>query len=110
VTYSEPRRVAGRIDFARSKAHLPGHTIPWGFVYLNRKGRDPNGFVDEKDVEEVASELAPQLKYLSRDIGREIHVDVFRSNEVFLGRKSSLGSRPPLHIARKPILDGWKAS
>ena len=77
---------AYRIDFAKSKAFLLGHTIPWGFIYLNRKGRDSNGFLGEKEAEGIASDLVSQLKNLSRDIGREIRVDIFRSSEVFWGK------------------------
>ena len=64
------RRVTGQrrgkglglaVDWPATRAYMPFEAIA-GFIYLNRKGREPHGCVAEAEVENLSKELAAKLQ------------------------------------------------
>ncbi len=52
-------------------------------VFLNVKGREPNGTIDHADYEQFRDELAAKLAALSDDQGRPLPTQVFRPEEIY---------------------------
>lgn len=85
---AEKARIIEQIDFEKSTAYTLGHTIPFGAIYLNVKGRDPNGFIHAgKEYEALKAEIIGQLKNLPRDIGRDLEVKIFDPQEIYWGHQ-----------------------
>ena len=49
------------LDWSRTKAYL-AHVGIYGFVYINRKGREPNGIVSAEDYDNVRQSLIERFK------------------------------------------------
>ena len=66
-----------------------GRTIAWGSggyygrVFLNVKGREPNGVIDPSEYERVRSELAQRLQAIPDDQGRPLDTRVYRPEDVY---------------------------
>jgi predicted AlkP superfamily phosphohydrolase/phosphomutase len=84
----EKSHVVEQIDFEKSTAYTLGHTIPFGAIYLNVKGRDPNGSIDTgREYETLKAKIIGQLMNLRRDIGRDLEVKIFDPQETYWGHK-----------------------
>ena len=59
----------------KSKAFSYG---TWGTIYINLKGREPQGIVKEEDYEQLRSDIIDGLK--------EIHVKAYRREELYHGQ------------------------
>ncbi len=70
------------IDFEKSKAYCLGHTIPFGAIYINAK--------NEKEKKKIKSKLIHDLKNLSKDIGKEVEVQIYEPKKLYSGEKSDL--------------------
>lgn len=48
-----------------------------GHIFINLKGREPEGIVEEKDADELVKELERKLKEIHGDDGEELNTNVF---------------------------------
>jgi len=69
------------INFKKSKAYCLGHTIPFGAIYINLKGRDLEGVVDVKEYELLRNEIIEKFHDLPNEVGDNLKVKVFDSKE-----------------------------
>ncbi|RKY62943.1 MAG: phosphodiesterase [Candidatus Latescibacterota bacterium] len=65
------------------------HTLAWGSggyygrLFLNVKGREPQGVVDPEDYEKVRDELIEKLEALTDEGGRDIGTRVFKPQQIY---------------------------
>lgn len=74
--------IADEIDFEKSKAYCLGHTIPFGAIYINAS--------NEQERDEIKARLINDLKNISRDIGREVEVQIYEPKKLYSGAKVNL--------------------
>lgn len=74
--------IADEIDFEKSKAYCLGHTIPFGAIYINAS--------DEKEREEIKARLIHDLKDISKDIEKEVEVQIYEPKKLYSGEKANL--------------------
>jgi len=74
--------IADEIDFENSKAYCLGHTIPFGAIYINAS--------NEKEREETKAKLIYDLENLSKDIGKEVEVQIYEPRKLYSGEKVNL--------------------
>jgi predicted AlkP superfamily phosphohydrolase/phosphomutase len=56
--WMQESRDGSGIDWSRTRAHARGQ---WGHIYINLKGRDPQGIVEPGDYDRVCTEIATRL-------------------------------------------------
>lgn len=67
------------VDWNNTKAFAYG---VWGSVYLNVKGREPNGVVDPKDYDKVRDEIINKIKKLKYE-NTNLNISIFKKEEVY---------------------------
>lgn len=78
----------GVIPIGKAKIDWPG-SMAWGEggyysrIFMNVKGREPNGAVDPADYHRVRDELKEKLEGITDDKGRNIGTVVFKPEEVY---------------------------
>jgi predicted AlkP superfamily phosphohydrolase/phosphomutase len=83
--------VAEQIDFKKSTAFALGHTIPFGAIYINVKGRAPYGFIERgRQYDGVKEEICRKLMKLGQQLDRKLDVVIFDPNEIYEGDKLHL--------------------
>ena len=83
--------VESQIDFEKSIAFALGHTIPFGAIYLNVKGREPYGFVERgKQYEQIKAGICGKLVNLGRELNRKLEVAILEPQKVYNGDKVDL--------------------
>jgi len=71
------------IDYRRTKAYSAGHV---GQIFINLKGRDPEGIVPEGEYEELRTYITQKLYELADpESGEKIVDKVFRKEEIYWG-------------------------
>ena len=70
------------IDFEKSKAYCLGHTIPFGAIYINAD--------NEKYKEKIKARLIHDLKNISKDIGKEVEVQIYDPKKLYSEEKTDL--------------------
>ena len=90
VTEALRAEIADIIDFSKSKAYCLGHTIPFGAIYINLKGRDPQGIVNPEDYDELKTEITNELYKLSTEIGEPLKVKVYDPQKMYNMPKNAL--------------------
>ncbi|MBI3950167.1 MAG: alkaline phosphatase family protein [Acidobacteria bacterium] len=64
-------------------------TLAWGEggyyarIFMNVKGREPNGVIDPADYEQVRDELVEKLEALTDEKGKNIGTKVFKPEEIY---------------------------
>ncbi len=79
-------------EWTESKAYAQGY----GHIYLNRKGREKNGVVEEGAVDELLDKMSKELKN-AKDGGNVVIEKVHRGSKLFPG----LGNAPDLVVELK---------
>jgi len=74
--------IVDEIDFEKSKVFCLGHTIPFGAIYINA--------TDEKEREEIKVQLIRDLNNISKDIGKDVSVQVYEPRKLYSGEKVDL--------------------
>lgn len=75
------------VDWQRSVAFSKGN---YGQIYVNLKGREPNGTVDERDYDKVCERVIERLRALRDPATGEPWVgEVFRREEIYAGPRVS---------------------
>jgi len=83
--------IVDQIDFEKSRAYVCGHTIPFGGIYLNVNGRDPQGCINNGGEYEVLKrKIIRELKDLRNDVGQDVEVSIFDPKEIYKGEKVEL--------------------
>ncbi len=71
------------VDWTRTEAFSKGN---YGQIYVNLKGREPEGIIEESDYERVCQEIVARLKSLKDPLTGEQWVgEVFRREEIYTG-------------------------
>jgi len=81
------------VDWSKTKAWATGHT---GQVYLNVKGREPQGIVDPDDYDSFMDDLADKLIQIPDERGDSLKTQVFKRKEIHSGPFAEYG--PDLFI------------
>ena len=100
--YGQPS-IEDQIDFKRSRAFAPGHTIPFGAIYLNTEGREPYGFIKRgKEYARVREDICKRLQKIGEKLGRDLQVTIFTPEKIYNGDK--------LHLAPDVIftVNSWE--
>jgi len=74
-----------KIDWSKTKAWGDGGY--YSRVFLNVRGREPQGIVDPADYDKLRSELIPKLEAIPDENGKPIGTKVFRPEELYKSRK-----------------------
>ncbi len=74
--------ITDNIDFEKSKAYCLGHTIPFGAIYINAD--------NEKYKEKIKTGLIHDLKNISKDIRKEVEVQIYDPKKLYSGEKIDL--------------------
>ena len=94
---TRPRQLAllmeADIDWNKTIAWATGFT---GQLYLNVKGREPEGTVDLNDYDRVLDELSEKLKNITDEQGRKLDTKVYKRREIHSGEYARFG--PDLFI------------
>ena len=67
------------IDWKNTKAFAYGN---FGCIWLNVKGREPNGTVDYQKYDEIREEIIRKLKNLKLN-GKRLNIQVFKKEEIY---------------------------
>lgn len=70
-----------RVEWERTRAWGEGGY--YGRLFLNVKGREPNGTIDPSQVETVRDELIERLETITDDTGRPIGVKAFKPERIY---------------------------
>ncbi|MGD2068672.1 MAG: alkaline phosphatase family protein, partial [Gemmatimonadota bacterium] len=81
------------VDWSRTRAWSTGGY--YGRIFLNVRGREPEGVVDPSEYEDVRSALAAELTLVSDPDGRLLDTRAFRPEEVY---RSAKGIPPDLIV------------
>lgn len=85
VTLREPRRTSYLsevgVDWSRTAAWGEGGY--YGRLFLNVRGREPNGTVPPQDYDRVRDELARRLAAIDDERGRPLRTQIFRPEEIY---------------------------
>lgn len=71
-----------KVDWSRTKCWSTGYT---GKLYLNMKGREPQGTVDPKDYDKFLDELTAKLKDIPDKVGRPLNTRVWKCDDICFG-------------------------
>lgn len=89
---TRPLSLGEIIDWENTKAFAYG---VFGDIYLNVKGREPEGSIDSADYETVRGEIIQKFKNLKNPkLQKNISVNVFKREEIYKG----------IHLCEKPDL------
>jgi predicted AlkP superfamily phosphohydrolase/phosphomutase len=81
--WMQNQRDGSGIDWSRTRAHSRGQ---WGHIYINLKGRDPNGIVEPADYNKVCAEIASKLTAIVDPQRGETAIQkVWRRDELYHG-------------------------
>jgi len=92
-----------KTDWSKTKAWATGNT---GQIYLNVKGREPQGIVDPDDYDSFLDELADKLIQIPDEQGNSLKTRVFKRKEIHSGPFAQYG--PDLFILFDEYL--WNTS
>jgi predicted AlkP superfamily phosphohydrolase/phosphomutase len=81
------------IDWNETRAWATGFT---GQLYLNIKGREPQGTIDPKNYDSILDELSEKIKDITDEEGKKLETQVFKRKEIHSGEYSRFG--PDLFI------------
>lgn len=73
----------GRLAVAWEQTKAWGEGGYYGRVFLNVKGREPNGTIDPSQYETARDDLIERLQRITDETGRAIGVKVFRPQEIY---------------------------
>jgi predicted AlkP superfamily phosphohydrolase/phosphomutase len=76
------------VDWFRTKCWSTGYT---GKLYLNMKGREPQGTVDPKDYDKFLGELTAKLKGIADKGGKPLNTQVWQPGDICFGPYVSYG-------------------
>ncbi len=75
-----------RVDWTRTEAFSCFHTPTIGQIYINLKGREPQGIVEPDDYEELRDEIIERLNRLEGSWnGDPSKIEIYRPEEIYLG-------------------------
>jgi predicted AlkP superfamily phosphohydrolase/phosphomutase len=74
------------VDWSRTRAWARGYG---GQVYLNVRGREPEGCVEPEAVDALMDELSARLKELTAPDGGRLRVDVMRRRDIYSGPQAA---------------------
>lgn len=74
------------VDWNKTKAFAIGAYE--GQIFLNLKGREPEGIVDEKDHDNLIKELSTKLKKIKGEFGEELKTEIFERKKFFQGKRN----------------------
>ncbi|MFQ6080988.1 MAG: alkaline phosphatase family protein [Candidatus Bathyarchaeia archaeon] len=74
------------VDWTQTKAFSCLHTAHLGHIYINLRGREPQGCVELRDYEKLRNEIIRRLSRL-RDpwSGEQLKMEIYRSEEIYSG-------------------------
>jgi predicted AlkP superfamily phosphohydrolase/phosphomutase len=74
--------ITDEINFEESTAYCLGHTIPFGAIYINAN--------NNKEKEEIKSKLLRDLQDISKDIKKDVKVQIYEPEKLYRGESRNL--------------------
>ena len=71
-----------KVDWAKTMAWTTGYS---GQVYLNIRGREPEGTVDPDNYDNLLNELTSKIKEIPDEKGRRMETRLFKRKEIYSG-------------------------
>jgi len=72
------------VDWGKTKVFAIGAYE--GQIFINLKGREPEGIIEKKDYDGIIEELAEKLKQIKGDDGKILNTKIFRKKDFFMGK------------------------
>jgi predicted AlkP superfamily phosphohydrolase/phosphomutase len=79
------QKILPHIDWSQTQAYTPPHTSVFGTIYLNLKGREGKGSVDQCDYDNLRNKLILELQSLNDEIP-SLEIGVFKREDLYKGR------------------------
>ncbi len=76
------------VDWKKTKAFAIGAYE--GQIFINLKGREPEGFVEQKDYDNLLNELEEKFKKITGDDGSKLDTKIFKKGENFKGKHENI--------------------
>ncbi len=73
-----------KIDWGNTRVFCTGNYI--GRIFINLKGREPKGIVDERDYKALREEVREKLLGIRNEDGEKMDTMVFRREEIYSGK------------------------
>ena len=83
-----------KVDWSKTKCWSTGYA---GQLYLNMKGREPQGIVDPKNYDELLDELTAKLKDIPHKAGTSLNTHVWKRDDLYSGPYAKYG--PDLFVS-----------
>ena len=77
-----------RVDWSKTRAWGTGSM---GQMYINLKGREPQGIVEPDDYDGLITELAGKISALADEHGNRLNTQVFRRDDIHFGPYAKYG-------------------
>lgn len=92
---SQPAKLKDlKVNWTRTKAWSTGSA---GQIYLNLKGREPQGIVDSEEHDGVIDELVEKIEGIPDERGKSLNTRVFRRDDIHSGPYAEYG--PDLFVS-----------
>jgi len=72
------------VDWSKTKAFAIGAYE--GQIFINVKGREPEGIVEKRDYDKLLEELEEKLKEISGDDGKKLNTKIYKKEDYFKGK------------------------
>ena len=74
------------VDWSKTRAFAIGAYE--GQIFLNLKGREPEGIVEEKDYDNLVKEIGEKVKKIPGDRGEILKTEIFEKKKYFQGKRN----------------------
>ncbi|MFX0001884.1 MAG: alkaline phosphatase family protein [Candidatus Hodarchaeota archaeon] len=82
-TKPKPRTRIGDADIDWNNTYAWGWGGYYARIFLNLKGREPNGIIEEKDFEKYREEIRQRLKSIKDSNGNPMNTKIYKPEEIF---------------------------
>ena len=89
-----------KIDWKNTRVFCTGNYV--GRVFINLKGREPQGIVDQKDFDKLREEVREKILAIKSERGEKMGSTVLKKEEIYSGKH--VGMQPDLVV----MLDGLR--
>jgi len=76
------------VDWKKTKVFAIGAYE--GQIFINFKGREPEGIIDQENYDKIINELEEKLKKITGDDGKILDTQIFKKKDFFVGKCGNL--------------------
>ncbi|MFX1316558.1 MAG: alkaline phosphatase family protein [Promethearchaeota archaeon] len=82
-TKPKPKTSIGKADIDWDNTYAWGWGGYYARIFLNMKGREPNGFIEEEEYEDIREKIAKKLKSIKDVNGDPMNTKVYKPEELY---------------------------